>query len=299
MKRVEKMKNGLIQDENFVTDMALDNLAKSALENIAKHKELQYGIKESVVNIKDKDLAVKVGRQRGVYVTYDFSAMKAEKGAEYLSRALSSTLLQLAGNLSKKATVLVVGLGNPEVLADSLGARVCNLINCTRGGYGEGNIGRYSVCSLTAGVSGVTGIESQELVGAINDKIKPAAIILVDTLATSSSLRLGASLQVSSAGIAPASGVGRDRPRIDRSVTGVPTISVGVPLVLSMNTLIRSFVHDYDAESGRNSEEIRIAELTSRKKLSALVVSPKEVKPLLELSAMIIADGINRAFVAF
>ena len=53
--------------------MALDHLENYKMESVASHKKLPYGVVESVVNLKNKILADRVGKPQGVYVTYDTS----------------------------------------------------------------------------------------------------------------------------------------------------------------------------------------------------------------------------------
>ena len=156
---------------------------------------------------------------------------------------------------------------------------------------------KYKLCTHSLGVEGVTGIKSQEVLSALNDGIKPSAIIVIDSLATTSVNRLGTSFQMSTAGIVPASGVGQRKPPMNKDVFGVPTISIGVPLVLTMQGVIRDFVRSYSADnSDFKIDEFSFSSLLSDKRLSRLVVAPKEVKIFLDNSSNIISNAINRAY---
>lgn len=276
--------------------MAIDNLENLAIEDVAAIKKLSYGITQTVINVKNNELSERLSRPKGVYVTYDCDYLRFNKSSAYLSKLLSSCILQLLGILPKDAVILTVGLGNTAVGADSLGTEVVKKVITTRGSYAEKGQYKYSTCTLTAGVAGVTGVKSEEVIIALCEKIKPNAVILVDTLATATPTRVGASFQLTTAGIAPGSGVGGDKKRIDSSVLGVQTIAIGVPLVLSMRTVISNFARSYAEALGCGNDEYKLTSQLLNGGLSNLVVSPKEIDCVVKRSAKIISEGINRAF---
>ena len=142
-------------------------------------------------------------------------------------------------------------------------------------------------------MQGATGLKSYEVLGALNDKVKPSAIIIVDTLATSNVGRIGTSFQLSTAGIIPGSGVGGDKPRMDKSVFGVPTLSIGVPLVMNMQGVLKDFVSDFFEDK---IDQFKFSSTLAEKGLSRLVVAPKEVKIFLENASNIIAGALNLAY---
>lgn len=280
-----------MEKDFFYSDMALDNLERGGFESLAIHKKLSYGIEQIVVNLKDKVLSDKVGKPQGVYVTYDVSAVTDDKYAAYLVRILSSTITQLVGGLARGSVVLSVGLGNGEVLADSLGEMTMRKLRPTRVEYLADT--KFKLCAHSLGVQGATGLKSHEVLGALNDKVKPSAIIIVDTLATSNVGRIGTSFQLSTAGIIPGSGVGGDKPRMDKSVFGVPTLSIGVPLVMNMQGVLKDFVSDFFEDK---IDHFKFSSTLAEKGLSRLVVAPKEVKIFLENASNIIAGALNLAY---
>ena len=280
-----------MEKDFFYSDMALDNLERGGFESLAIHKKLSYGIEQIVVNLKDKVLSDKVGKPQGVYVTYDTSKATDDKYADYLVRILSSTITQLVGGLARGSIVLSVGLGNGEVLADSLGEMTMRKLRPTRVEYLTDT--KFKLCSHSLGVQGATGLKSHEVLSALNDKVKPSAIIIVDTLATSNVGRIGTSFQLSTAGIIPGSGVGGDKPRMDKSVFGVPTLSIGVPLVMNMQGVLKDFVSDFFEDK---IDQFKFSSTLAEKGLSRLVVAPKEVKIFLENASNIIAGAVNLAY---
>lgn len=285
-------------DEFFVTDMIIEAAERQNVFDIAKSKRLSYGIEQRFINIKSMEAAKKLNRERGIYVTYDCSAefMDNNRACSALERYIANTLTELGGILRKKSPVFVVGLGNGDIAADSLGSLTVSKVAVSRQTEETGQLHTQSICALSAGVYGATGIQSLEVVKALSDSIKPSLVILVDSFATSSVVRLGQSFQLSTAGITPGSGVGQDKERIDKSVLGVPVVAIGVPLLLSLRTLISSFVSRFAEQSGCEKDEFKLRNMLVENKLSSLIVAPKNIKFLAELASSVIANAINKAY---
>lgn len=271
-----------MKKSDFLAEMAVDAVEKLSFCDLAVKKYLRYGIEKTMINVDDEDTARKINRPVGFYLTFDLNGSTADK---YIVCELAEAIKNMTE--VKKGDVLVVGLGNPEVSADALGARCIDKINSTR--LTKSKIG---VCTLKASVSGLTGIKSVEMIKALNAEIKPSAVILIDTLSTSNVKRIGNSFQLTTAGIAPGSGVGGDKKRINKEMLGVNTLAIGVPLVLYMRTLITSFVNELNCAEDRFELNRKIVE----KDFQNLVVSPKETEYILERISSIIADAINDAF---
>ena len=284
-----------MKNDIFYSDMAVDNLENRGLKDLAVVKNLSYGIRQIVINVKDKHLAQKVGKPKGLYVTYDCSETKTDKHIDYLSKVMAVALQQAIGLLPIGSTILAVGLGNGQVLADSLGVLTVENVKATRtetlGDY------KYKLCTHVLGVEGATGIKSHEVLTAINNELKPSAIIIIDTLATTSVSRFGTSFQLTTSGIIPGSGVGQNNPKMNKDVFGVPTVSIGVPLVLTMQGVIKDFIATYiEKDSAFRLDQFAFQSLMVDKKLSRLIVAPKEVKIFLENASNIISRAINLAY---
>lgn len=281
---------------NMVTDMAIEAAQALGASDLSTRTELGDGIIKHTLNIKNAELAKRLGRDIGVYVTFDCpqdihcSTRVAKAAAGHISRCVS----RLAGNLKRSSPVLVIGLGNADISADSLGQRTADGIEVTR--QNSADVRRQSVCAFATGVLGRTGIQSAEIASAVAAKIKPALVILVDSLATGTASRVGTSFQVSTAGISPGSGVGQDKERIDKSVLGVPVIAIGVPLMLSLRTALYGFVRDYAEGQGMKIDEFKLRESMADKNLSRLIVAPKDIDFMATNAANVIADAINSAF---
>ena len=286
----------ITKNYGIVTDIALESAQSVGLSSACEAKLLSYGIQKRTLNVKTLEQAKQIGRERGVYITFDCSksVLESTNSIEYLTKQIAFSLSELVGIVKKSSPVLVVGLGNRHIVADSLGQRCVESVKVTR--YVEAGGRKQSVCAFATGVLGMTGIQSAELIAGATAKIKPSCVILVDSLATGSVARLGKSFQISSTGISPGSGVGQDKERIDKSVLSVPTFAIGVPLLLSLRTGIYSFVKDFLDEEKIEANEYNLRKKLADCALSDLIVAPRDVDLAVSLSSKIVAGAINTAF---
>ncbi|HCS94386.1 MAG TPA: GPR endopeptidase [Clostridiales bacterium] len=216
----------------------------------------------------DEEAAKALGKPVGRYTTVSGSAVLRGEREYYprLVRALADAVREF---VQKPETCLIVGLGNPSMTADALGSAVVKRITVTRSPESGG------VCTLCPSVSGVTGVESFDVISGVTGVVKPSLVIAVDSLCAASGSRLASAFQITDTGIAPGSGVGNHRFRLDRATLGCPVIGVGVPLVVYASTMIR--------EAGAEPSE------------SDLIVTPKDVDLIVEDCAAVIAAALNKA----
>lgn len=223
----------------------------------------------------------------GVYITLEVRAISDHIDADdSLLRLISEQLAQL---LPKEGQVLVAGLGNRAVTPDALGPLCTEKILATRHIKGEvarvtGLEGLRPVAVISPGVLGCTGIEAFEVLRAVVGEVKPAAVIAVDALAARSPSRLGCTVQISSAGISPGSGVGNSRPRIDEATLGVPVVSMGIPTVVDAETLAA------DLLGGSEAPRDKVAP-----RGAPMMVTPREIDLIIGRGARMVGMGINRA----
>ena len=94
--------------------MALDVLERESLCGLSDKRELQYGIIRRRVELKNAELAKKIGKERGVYLTYDCPQGVAAntRRARALQSYLADALVELGGVMGRRGRILVVGLGN-------------------------------------------------------------------------------------------------------------------------------------------------------------------------------------------
>lgn len=220
----------------------------------------------------DKRLSNRIDRPCGRYTTLETDVVVSGRHDEYgkISDALAKSI---KGYLKGCNKIMCAGLGNPDLTADALGDRVFKKLAVNR----HLDDSKY-LCALTPNVLGMTGIESFDIISAVADRIKPDAVIAVDSLTAAATNRIACAFQVTDSGITPGSGVDNHRRRLDKSSLGCPVVSVGVPLVVYSSTIARDYC------GGENGC------------ISDMVVTPKDVDILVEDCATVIANAINAAF---
>ena len=281
---------------------------------ILETQDLQHGelIK---LEITDEEAEKIVGKRIGKYVTYEtpsFRHMNEEKRKEDIN-ILSDNLKSLA-NIERER-VLVVGLGNRRVTADSLGPRTIDKIKVTRQyfkAYKKDFDEDYNELAILApGVMGVTGIETQNTIKGVIEKIKPTMVIAIDALASRKMKRLCSVIQISNAGIEPGSGVGNMQGSLNQESLGIRVAAIGVPTVVDTATIISDSI---DLMKEKLTHKISVADevlgilgqLEEHEKLGFIkemlhplyndtYVTPNEIDELIEILSDLLSEIINIA----
>jgi spore protease len=94
-----------------------------------------------------------------------------------------------------------------------------------------------NLATFCPSVEAETGIISTSAIAAIATIVNPSHILVIDSLCCHDKERLGNNFQITNTGITPGSGVGRDNQTLDTTFLGVPTLALGVPLVIYLPTL--------------------------------------------------------------
>lgn len=247
------------------TDLAIE---KKDLENAVFKEEKRVGNNTvSVCEAGEKGAKEK-------YITVFLEPLITMLDEDGAVKAVKESLKELLGD---KNSFLVVGLGNIEITADSIGPRTASGIFATRH-IPEEIVEKLGVRSLKKvsvicpSVLGKTGIEAAELIEAAVKKIRPEAVIVLDALAAAEYKRIFRTIQLSSAGISPGSGVKNARAEISRKTLGIPVAAVGVPTVTDIENLC--------------SKE-------QKKGAEGLIVTPKDCDLLCDKISGILAQAIN------
>jgi len=302
---------------NVRTDLALE--AKEILSQETR-EEIPGLLLETVeseemainrVSVTTKEAGQILGKPQGKYITIEAPGLRYKNTPlqkdvmNYLAQELVNIL-----NLPEKATILVVGLGNWNVTPDALGPRAVDKIVVTRHIQDmlspELKGGVRSVCAISPGVLGITGMETAEIIQGIVQKIKPDAVIAIDALAAASSLRLISTVQIANTGIHPGSGVDNKRFGLTAETLNAPVIAIGVPTVVHASTIATdtinvlhehaSFARYFKSLAALSENERHlIVKQVLPEALGDLMVTPKEVDRLIEDIAAVIAGGINQA----
>ena len=272
------------------TDLALElkeekNIGSAESGIIMKTRiDTANHIKETKILIQNKKGERSLGKPKGSYITIEAGDLSSNDGSFHkeMSEALFLNLRQLLG---KRKKILIAGLGNANVTADSLGPKVVNNLCITRHLQKEG-IGKYQfeLSAIAPGVMAQTGIETSEILESLAAKIKPDVLIAIDALAARSSSRLNKTIQISDTGIAPGSGVGNHRNEITEHTIGVPVFAIGVPTVISVPAIIHDLFGEQPVENGyENIDEEFIS----------MHVTPKNIDESMKRISYTISEGIN------
>lgn len=140
---------------------------------------------------------------------------------EAVSGVLARSVSEIAFKAGAKRprSILVVGLGNASVEADSLGP-----LSADRIAVGKTGSDGF-VFALKPGVREQSGISSSSLVRAVAVLVEADLVITVDALAAINPDRIGSVIQVAD-GIRPGGGIDRSSDRLE---IPTPLVSVGVP----------------------------------------------------------------------
>lgn len=248
---------------NKRTDMAVENMQTGFKYDVDR---VINGMIFKKINVDEK-LAKKIKKKPGIYYNIDQLDYhhKAKEIIKLLEITIYDYLQQL--NLKKGSQILIVGLGNDFVTPDALGPLVINKIEVNR--HLEQNPDKYSVSALCPGVMGQTGMESKDIIQAIVDDFKPDLVIVVDALACNNMTRMCNSIQLSTAGLNPGSGIYNFRREISKDSLGVEVLAIGIPTVSDIDCFI----------------EVE----------NAFFVTPKDIDLAMDILSGIVAEGINRA----
>lgn len=276
------------------TDLALEakEIAGEKLSGVTYDTDDYENMKVTRMQVKSKEAARKLGKDTGTYITIELPPLTDD--FKETDERLGTIADEIRALLPEKGLILVAGLGNVNITPDALGPKVGSQILATRHITGElarttGLDALRPVAVLAPGVLGQTGIETGELLFSVAEKIKPAAVIAIDALASRRLERLGCTMQISDAGISPGAGVGNHRLRINKETMGVPVIAIGVPTVVDAVTLAADLLLDSDDETLRF---VRSAVSPHGQKM---VVTPREIDLLISRGSKLISMAVNCA----
>ncbi len=260
---------------NFRTDIAMerrDFFKGENLEGAKTESEKRDELTISRLEITDDYSSKKLCRDKGKYITLEFSFDIDLSSGEKYAEIFAEELLKLISD----GTVLVAGLGNTEITPDSLGPETASKIIATR--HIRKDFAKAfcldklrSVCTVSPGVSGQTGIDAMEIIRGVVNDVKPSAVIAVDALASKQLNRLGRIIQITDTGIYPGSGIGNRRMKLDEKSLGVKVISIGIPTVADVFCVNEN----YEKEK--------------------MIVTSKEIDLMTENCSKFLAFGINKA----
>lgn len=243
---------------------------------IVKRSQLDEDISVTEIEITDEEGERAFGKRRGRYVTMEVCGIlePKERIKERAAAVLSDEIAKFVRH-DFFLKVLVVGLGNEKVTPDSLGPNTVDKVHVTSHLFRmfecEGDVDYSNVCGFNPSVTGVTGLETAELIEHVVSMVKPDVLITVDALAAKEIERLSTTVQICDTGIMPGSGIGNHRSEISERTVGCPVIAIGVPTVIDSRTLIM--------EAAEQIEQWRESEHADRTERSSLADREHEGEP--------------------
>lgn len=211
------------------------------IENISQDILLKW------IKVKENDQDYKVGD----YVTLSFKSMENAKQRNHISSILVEILDKMCKEILLQK-ILVVGLGNEEMISDSIGPKTISQIFVSAHFFELNETihpGINNCAAIAPKVMGQTGLESARIVKGIVDFYKPNCVLVIDALSSRSYSRINRAIQISNIGIIPGSGVGNHRLAIDQETLHVPVISIGIATVTTIQSILDELHVEDDYEN--------------------------------------------------
>lgn len=271
------MKNRIdLSNFNIRTDLMIDeNLQDSYVEK----RKISDGISVSTT-VVNEELSVQLGRKMGRYVTVEFEDVTNYEDRLELIGVVTEELKKILREkkIGAKDSCLILGLGNKDSTADSLGPITLEKIMVTRHLFLlNTNVkdGIREVAAISPGVMANTGIETFDIIKSLVSEVKPSFLIVIDALASSSISRINKTIQITDTGIHPGSGIGNNRKEISYEKIGIPVIAVGVPTVVESSIIVSDtieylFQHISYIKTNYDSNKLVFGHRDSKKYLEKL-----------------------------
>lgn len=307
------------------TDLAIESSAMLArkpgegIDGVKIHNYKKETVSVTRVEIENEEGAEKIGKPIGNYVTIECEELRdANEEALEVSKEVLKEELSALADISDDSITMIVGLGNRFVTPDALGPNVTDEIYVTRHLFSEMpekiSDDLRSVCALSPGVLGITGIETVEIIKGVAERVKPDLIIAIDALASRSMSRISTTIQLADTGITPGSGIGNKRMAINEETLGVKVIAIGVPTVVDAATVANDALElmlgvinenapkDSDIAKGlkflNDENRYSLIQKVLFPYVGNLIVTPKEVDSIIKGVSKVISESINCAIVS-
>lgn len=195
----------------------------------------KYNITSSKLFVETKKQAKSLGFDMGHYFIInaprlDLLMWEHKKLLEDEIFARLSFLFE-KNKITRRSKVLVVGIGNPKIIADSFGVRSAEKIPIMP--YSKKN----RIFKIIPNTFSNTGLNAYDMIRLIVEWCAVDLVLIFDSLATTNMERLGCSVQFNDAGLTPGSAMNNFGLPINKSTLNVPCISIGVPMMISSRVL--------------------------------------------------------------
>ncbi|MDE6911178.1 MAG: GPR endopeptidase [Lachnospiraceae bacterium] len=299
-----------MQQFQIRTDLALE-----ATESVRKRASGQmrgvsideYDVMEDVhiskVVILSRNAAKSMGKPVGTYITLEAPALQ-ESDEDYhrdISEELARQLKDVLPDINEEKSILVVGLGNRDVTADSLGPCTVDNLFITRHIIREYGRQAYraskihQISALVPGVMAKTGMETAEIIKGVIKETTPDIVIVIDALAARSTKRLNRTIQITDTGIHPGSGVGNHRNALTKESLGIPVIAIGIPMVVDAGTIVSDALEKLSEEYDGGKASLDYFRNSADTQLHNMYVTSKNIDETTKRLSFTLSEAINIA----
>ena len=271
--------------DSFNSDLALERRrVETDIPGVEYRRERSVGGVWERIRINSEEGSKSIGRPLGCYDTLTVARMdildseEAEDAQDEVARELCR-MCDIEDILPER--ILIVGLGNKMLTPDAIGPMAAGEVEATmhiKAANKEmfDSFECSEIAVISPDVTANSGIDTLDIIKGVSERIRPDVVFAIDALASRSPDRLGTTIQISSTGIFPGSGIGNRRGAINKQTLGVPVIAIGIP------TVIHSGMFGKGAIGASQSYD--------------MFVAPKEIDGIVRTGAKIIGGAINQAF---
>lgn len=265
--------------------------ARNITGYIKKHSQIDEDISVIDIEITDEAGERAFGKPRGRYATLEVQGVIGQRdGIKERAAAALSDVLESFVKHDYYLRVLVIGLGNEKVTPDSLGPHTVDKVKITSHLFKifecDGDRDYSNVCGFNPSVTGVTGLETADLIQQVVSMARPDVVLAIDALAAKDIKRLSTTIQICDTGIMPGAGMGNHRKEISEKTVGCPVISIGVPTVIDSRTLILEAAEHIGGWNGGVEQYLASRDFD-------MIVTSTDIDEIIKDFSDIIANAIN------
>lgn len=250
-----RIEGGAEADAGIGTGDAASAPARNITGYLKKQSQIDEDISVIDIEITDEAGEKAFGKPRGRYATLEVQGVIDQRDG--IKERAAAALSDVIGSFVKHdyyLRALVIGLGNEKVTPDSLGPHTVDKVKITSHLFKifecDGDWDYANVCGFNPSVTGVTGLETADLIQQVVSMARPDVVLAIDALAAKDIHRLSTTIQICDTGIMPGAGMGNHRKEISEKTVGCPVISIGVPTVIDSRTLILEAAENIEGWNG-------------------------------------------------
>lgn len=265
--------------------------ARNITGYIKKQSQIDEDISIIDIEITDEAGEQAFGKPRGRYATLEVQGVIDQRdGIKERAVAALSDVLESFVKHDYYLRALVIGIGNEKVTPDSLGPHTVDKVKITSHLFKifecDGDWDYSNVCGFNPSVTGVTGLETADLIQRVVSMARPDVVLAIDALAAKDIKRLSTTIQICDTGIMPGAGMGNHRKEISQKTVGCPVISIGVPTVIDSRTLILEAAENIEGWNGGVEQYLESRDFD-------MIVTSTDIDEIIKDFSDIIANAIN------